>query len=118
MPDHGDDDDRRDLAAMVVPLGRALMAGEQPILATQHLTMWSYVVLTALAGEPARTQAALAAAIGADKTRIIAVLDDLQTRGLIARGPDPGDRRGHVLSLTPAGRRTVARARAAIRGYE
>jgi DNA-binding MarR family transcriptional regulator len=118
MPDRGDDDSRRDLAAMVVPLGRALIAGEQRILDAQQLSMWSYVVLTALADEPARTQAALAAAIGADKTRIIAVLDDLQARRLIARGQDPADRRGHLLSLTPTGRRAFVRARAAIRGYE
>ena len=118
MPDCGDDDSRRDLAAMVVPLGRALIAAEQRILDAQQLSMWSYVVLTALADEPARTQAALAAAIGADKTRIIAVLDDLQARGLIVRGPDPADRRGHLLSLTLAGRRAFGRARAAIRAYE
>jgi MarR family transcriptional regulator, organic hydroperoxide resistance regulator len=45
------------------------------------------------------------AAIGADKTRIIAVLDELQDRGLIERRPDPADRRAHLLSVTPSGRR-------------
>jgi MarR family len=50
-----------------------------------------------------RTQAALAKAIGADKTRIIGVLDDLQERELVQRQPDPADRRVHLLALTPAG---------------
>jgi DNA-binding MarR family transcriptional regulator len=112
------DDDRRDLAAMLVPLGRALTAGEQPILDGHGLSMWAYVVLVALADEPIRTQAALADAIGADKTRIISVLDGLQDRGLIDRSPDPVDRRGHVLSLTPAGRRLCRAAQTSIRGYE
>ena len=109
---------QRDLAAMVVPLGRALAATEQPVLRAHELTMWAYVVLTALAEQPTRTQAALAHAIGADKTRIIGVLDDLQERGLIQRQPDPADRRVRVLSLTGAGRRVHRSAQAAIQARE
>ena len=67
---------------------------------------------------PTRTQAALADAIGADKTRIISTLDDLQKRGLIAREPDPADRRARLLSLTPEGRALRERAQAAIRRKE
>ena len=117
-PDPSSEDDRRDLAAMMVPLGRALTAGEQPILDANGLSMWAYVVLVALADEPVRTQAALAEAIRADKTRIIPVLDDLQRRGLIERSPDPADRRSHLLSLTSAGRHVYGSARSGIRTYE
>ena len=92
---------------MLVPLGRRLMAAELPVLQAHDLSMWGYVVLLALDQEPVRTQAALAQAIGADKTRIIGVLDDLQRRGLIQREPDPADRRSRVLSLTTAGRRVA-----------
>lgn len=112
------EDDRRDLAAMMVPVGRALTAGEQPVLDAQGLSMWAYVVLVALADEPVRTQAALADAIRADKTRIIPVLDDLQQRGLIDRSPDPADRRSHLLSLTTTGRQAYRAARSGIRTYE
>jgi DNA-binding MarR family transcriptional regulator len=52
-----------------------------------------------------RTQAALAAAIGADKTRIIRTLDDLQDDGYIERRPDPDDRRVRLLAITDTGRR-------------
>ena len=79
---------RRDLAAMAVPLARALVAAEEPILRAHEISMWGYIVLTALAEQPVRTQAALAQAIGADKSRIIADLDELQERGLIQRRPD------------------------------
>jgi DNA-binding MarR family transcriptional regulator len=34
-------------------------------------------------------------------------LDRLQRAGLITRGPDPEDRRGIVITLTPAGRRLI-----------
>src|SRR2546423_14119115 len=93
---------RRDLAAMIVPLGRALSAAEEPVLRAHDLSMWAYIVLTALAERPMRTQAALARAIGADKTRIIGVLDDLQGRGLIQRQADLADRRGPGLPPPPA----------------
>jgi len=90
---------------MIVPLGRQLTAAEVPILERHGLTMWAYVVLSALVEGEAPTQASLAQTIGADKTRIIGVLDDLQERALIERRPDPADRRAYVLSLTAAGRR-------------
>ena len=97
--------ERADLGAMVLRLGRRLLAMEQPILEAHGVTMWAYIVLTALRDGPARAQAALAAAINADKTRLIPVLDDLQKRGLIEREPDPADRRVRLLGLTPEGRR-------------
>ena len=111
-------DDRPDLAAMLVRLGRVLIAIEQPILVTHDVSMWGYIVLTALREEPMRTQAALARSIGADKTRIIGVLDDLQERGFIEREPDPADRRVRLLRLTGAGRKLHAKVRSAIRQQE
>ena len=111
-------DDRRDLAAMLVPLARALVAREEPALLAHDISMWGYVVLTALAEQPVRTQAALAQAINADKSRIIGVLDDLQQCGLIKRQPDAADRRVHLLSLTPAGDRLRRSVEAAIRRSE
>ena len=110
--------DRPDLAAMAVPLARALVAAEGPILRAHEISMWGYVVLTALAEQPVRTQAALAQAIGADKSRIIGELDELQARGLIQRQPDAADRRVHLLSLTPAGNKLRRSVEAAIRDSE
>ncbi|KUJ68042.1 MarR family transcriptional regulator [Streptomyces albus subsp. albus] len=109
---------RADLAAMVVPLGRALVAAELPILKARQLSMWAYAVLLHLGEEPVRSQAALAEAIGADKTRIITVLDDLQARGLIHRGADPVDRRVRLLSLTAEGSRLRDAAQSAIQRHE
>lgn len=89
---------------MLAPLLRELMAAEQPVLDAHGLTMWGYVVLSALDRSAVRTQAALAEAIGADKTRIIRTLDDLQRQGFIEREPDPDDRRVRLLAITEAGR--------------
>jgi DNA-binding MarR family transcriptional regulator len=109
---------RRDLAAMIGPLGRALIAAERPILDDHGLTMWGYVVLNALDGQPVRTQAALAQSIRADKTRIIPILDELQRQQLIERHPDPEDRRARLVSITSRGRRVRAAAQADIQRNE
>ena len=109
---------RHDLAAMIVPLGRALARAEEPVLRDCGLTMWGYRVLLTLGAQPARSQAALAGQIGADKTRLIPVLDDLQERGLIERHPDPADRRVRLLSVTPEGHRVCSSAQARIQQQE
>jgi DNA-binding MarR family transcriptional regulator len=111
-------DDRRDLAAMFAPLTRALIAREEPVLLAHDISMWGYIVLTALVEQPVRTQTALAQAINADKSRIIGVLDELQERGLIHRQPDEADRRVHLLSLTQAGDRLRRSVEASIRRRE
>jgi DNA-binding MarR family transcriptional regulator len=110
--------ERPDLAAMMVPLGRHLITAEMPVLRAHGLAMWAYVVLLALGDEPTRTQAALAQAIGADKTRIIGVLDDLAERGLIRRTPDPDDRRARLLAITAAGERLRDAVQADIQANE
>ena len=110
---------RPDLAAMLAQLARQTVAAEEPVLAAHGLSMWGYIVLSALDHSPIRTQAALAEAIGADKTRIIPTLDDLQEHGYIERIPDPDDRRARLLEITESGRSIKDEVQAAIqRGEE
>jgi DNA-binding MarR family transcriptional regulator len=110
---------RRDLAAMLSPLLRDMIAAELPVLAAHDVTMWGYVVLNALERSSMRTQAALAEAIGADKTRIIRTLDELQQQGHIVRRPDPDDRRVRLLAITESGRAVKTAIQAEIqRGEE
>lgn len=104
---------------MLAPLLREMAAAEMPVLEARGVTMWGYSVLSELDRSSIRTQAALAAAIGADKTRIISTLDELQRQGLIDRAPDPDDRRVRLLSITPAGRKLKDAVQAEIqRGEE
>ena len=104
---------------MLAPLIREMIAAERPVLDEHGLSMWGYSVLVALEQSPVRTQAALAEAIGADKTRIIPTLDELQAQGFIERRPDPDDRRARLLALTDAGRDVKDVVQAAIqRGEE
>ena len=110
---------RPDLAAMLAQLARQTVAAEEPVLAAHGLSMWAYIVLSALDRSPIRTQAALAEAIGADKTRIIPTLDELQAHGYIERIPDPDDRRARLLEITESGRSIKDQVQVAIqRGEE
>ncbi len=65
-----------------------------------------------------RTQSALAEAIGADKTRIIRTLDELQAGGYIERRPDPDDRRVRLLAITDSGRAVKDAAQADVKRGE
>lgn len=58
-----------------------------------------------------RSQQAIAESIGAPPSRMVAIVDELEARGLIERRPHPSDRRVHALYLTAAGRRLLARGR-------
>lgn len=107
-----------DLGALFARITRRLIDAERPLLAAHGLTMWGYIALGRLSLGPAETQHALATAIGHDKTRLIGVLDDLESERLITRDRDPSDRRARLVSITDAGRARLAAAVADIRAME
>jgi DNA-binding MarR family transcriptional regulator len=45
-----------------------------------------------------------------DRTTLTAALKPLERRGLVVVTADPEDKRGRLMTLTPAGRRLLARA--------
>lgn len=64
-------------------------------------------ILGILSANPAITQQRLAAILGMVPSRLVALLDELETRGLIERRANPDDRRRHALHLTEKGRSTL-----------
>ena len=110
--------ERDDLGAMFARATRRLIAEERPILERHGLTMWEYIALSHLGAGPAPSQLGLAEAIGYDKTRLIALLERLQDAGLVAREPDPGDRRARIVRITADGTRRLRAARRDIRRME
>jgi DNA-binding MarR family transcriptional regulator len=67
------------------------------------------VLLLLDGGDPLSQQEA-AGRLRVDRTSMVALLDGLEAKGLVARRPDTGDRRRNVLELTAHGRTALARA--------
>jgi len=64
-------------------------------------------ILRILDWTPAITQQALSATLGMVPSRLVALLDELEVRGLTERRENPGDRRSYALHLTEKGRSTL-----------
>ena len=75
-------------------------------------------MLSHLAVSEGQSQQALSDALGIRRSAMVALVDDLEERGLAERRPDPADRRAYTLYLTPRGRQTLARMRRAAREHE
>ena len=77
-----------------------------------------YSVLAVLGEGRCEAQTTVAEVLGLDPSRLVALLDSLEERGLVARQRDTQDRRRHVVSITPAGRRQLQRLRAVAKELE
>lgn len=79
-------------------------------LASLDLNGRQLLVLTFVGTEEHLSQKMLATRLGLDPTIVVALVDELEDRALLARERDPDDRRRHRLRLTPAGRKLHAKA--------
>ena len=64
-------------------------------------------ILRILSATPAITQQTLAATLGMVPSRLVALVDDMEARGLIERRENPDDRRRYALHITEKGRSTL-----------
>lgn len=100
-----------DLGWLLANANWALATEMTAALAPLGLTGRSYHVLRA-ASNGEYTQKALAEMVGIDKTTMVVAIDELEGAGLAERRPSPTDRRAHVIAVTKAGERKLAKAEA------
>jgi DNA-binding MarR family transcriptional regulator len=107
--------------SVVLDLQRTAHATVQ-LLATElvdlDLTASEVNALGNLADGVGRTVSELGVAVGTRPATLTGILDRLERRGLITRGPRPGDRRAVLIELTVDGQRTAGLIRQALRRLE
>lgn len=100
----------RVLGRLIYQLKHALLALEElheERLAPLGLNSRELGVLLFLVDREPESQQQAAQRLGVDRTTMVGLLDGLEARGLVARRPDPADRRRNVVEVTDLGRSTL-----------
>jgi DNA-binding MarR family transcriptional regulator len=89
-----------------------------PALAPYRIGGRELAVLRVLAEGESLSQQQAAGRLEVDRTTMVALLDELEAKGLVARRPHPEDRRRNIVELTGKGRETLDAAARAYRDAE
>jgi DNA-binding MarR family transcriptional regulator len=110
---------RRDgVAFLLAQLGAHAAAAFAERIGPLGLTPPQAGVLRRLGEVPGQSQRGLADALGMHPPRLVALIDELEERGLVARERDPEDRRNYAISLTEQGRGKLAELARVAREHE
>jgi DNA-binding MarR family transcriptional regulator len=81
-------------------------------LSTLDLRPSQFSALMIIERNPGLKQTQVSEALGIKRTNLVALIDELERRGLATRRPVPNDRRSYALELTEAGHACLRKARA------
>jgi DNA-binding MarR family transcriptional regulator len=87
-------------------------------MGTADITPGQFGVLTVISKNPGLSQTQLGNALGIDRSTVVAVIDRLESRGLVMRAPAPSDRRSHALRLSEDGTRLLRHVEELVRTHE
>jgi DNA-binding MarR family transcriptional regulator len=108
----------RDAGFLLAKLHAAGSVLNNRALAEFGLKERSYSVLALANGELEPTQREMAEFLSLDPSQIVALIDELEHRGLVIRAPGRLDRRAKIVSTTAAGSAVFRRAEIAVRAAE
>lgn len=107
-----------DISFLLARANALSVAAGNAALAPFGLKVRSFSVLALSAGEVRPTQRDLSEFLRLDPSQVVALIDELEKRGLVERRPDPADRRANVVNATDEGRALHDRAAAATKAAE
>jgi DNA-binding MarR family transcriptional regulator len=119
---HGDGVGRGMLTSLLgYHLRRAQVAVFQHFAATMGaaaITPGQFGVLAVIGSNPGLSQTQLGNALDIDRSTVVAVIDRLESRGLVVRAASPSDRRSHALRLSDEGTSLLHRLEELVRNHE
>ncbi|HEY2572144.1 MAG TPA: MarR family transcriptional regulator [Solirubrobacteraceae bacterium] len=96
---------------LLARLGEASSRRFHRALEPEGLHPRHFGVMTMVAAQPGMSQQQLHEKTAIDPSSMVAVIDELQARGLAERRQDPDDRRARTIFLTEQGEHTLQRIR-------
>jgi DNA-binding MarR family transcriptional regulator len=107
-----------DAGFLLSRVGTAVQTGFKEVLAGWQIRPLHFLVLVALSGGGSGlSQQELCRATRVNSGNMVELIDTLERLGYAERGPDPRDRRRHLVALTGPGRAAVADMTAAVDDY-
>ena len=112
QPDTSVDPERspRSVGFLISQLGFVSSRGFHEALKPLGIDPRGWTLLRHVAESEGLSQQALADRLGLPPSGMVALVDRLESEGLVERRPAPPDRRVRALYMTPRGRRTLKRA--------
>ncbi len=108
----------RAVGFLLSSLGHAVAAQFSARLAPLGLEPRQFALLRRVAAHEGDSQQTMGECLGIPPSRMVALVDELEARGLLERRPSPSDRRAHALHLTAAGKCLLAKAIALAAAFE
>jgi len=87
-------------------------------MADVQITPGQFGVIVLIGANGGLTQSALARAVGIERSTMVAVIDTLESRGIVERRPSPVDRRSYALALSDDGSKLLDRLKPMVRAHE
>lgn len=103
---------------LLARLGEASRRRFHKALEPEGLHPSHFGVMTMVAAHPGMSQQQLHEKTAIDPSSMVAVIDELEARGLAERRPDPQDRRARTIFLTDQGLETLKRIRTLAAGLQ
>lgn len=114
-----------DMSLIESNLGHQLRVGTMAFFRSMSLVLQPYelrpslfATLAVIEANPDRKQQEIGESVGIKRPNFVAVIDDLEKRGLVRRHRSPDDARSYALRLTPLGAIAMREIRAAHDAHE